>query len=91
PDVDLAAARVRLEQAKGLKDRVVPLSAATVDALRDYLAVRGPVPVGTDHLFLYSHRPLSHTYCYDRLRTYGGRCGVQVTPHQLRQCAASRA
>jgi len=88
-DLDLVAARVRLEQAKGLQDRVVPLSPATVDALRDYLAVRGPAPLGSDHVFLYGHQPLSHTYCYERLCTYGGRCGVRATPHQLRHSCAT--
>ncbi|MBU1747406.1 MAG: site-specific integrase, partial [Chloroflexi bacterium] len=87
PDLELEAQRVRLEQAKGLKDRVVPLSAATVDALRDYLAVRGPAP--GEHVFIHRHQPLSPSYCYERLRTYGERCGVLVTPHQLRHSCAT--
>ena len=51
------------------------------------LDVRGPAP--TDHVFTFRHRPLSASYCYGRLRTYGGRCGLHVTPHQLRHSAAT--
>ena len=53
-DLDLEGRRVRIEQSKGLKDRVIPLSQPTVDALRAYLDVRGPA--ATDHVFVYRHR-----------------------------------
>jgi site-specific recombinase XerD len=79
--------RVRIEQSKGLKDRVVCLSAETVAAIRAYLEVRGPAT--GDHVFLYRHRPLSPTYCSKRLRTLGRLCGVRVTPHQLRASFAT--
>jgi len=65
-----------------LNDRVVCLSAEAIEALRAYLEVRGPAT--SDHIFLCRHRPLSPTYCQKRLRTLGARCGVRVTPHQLR-------
>jgi site-specific recombinase XerD len=80
--LDLLARRVRIEQSKGLRDRVVCLSVETVEAIRAYLAVRGPAV--SDHVFLYRHRPLSPTYCGKRLRTWGACCSVRVTPHQLR-------
>ena len=86
-DLDLKARRVRIEQSKGLKDRMVCLSAETVEAIRAYLEVRGPAT--GDHVFLYRHRPLSLTYCSKRLRTLGARCGVHVTPHQLRASFAT--
>jgi len=79
--------RVRVDQSKGLKDRVVCLGQGTVEALRTYLEERGPA--ATDHVFITCHRPLSHTYCHDRLETYGKRCGVRVTPHQLRHSCAT--
>lgn len=85
--LDLKGQRVRLEQAKGLKDRLVPLSQQTVRALEAYRQVRGPA--NTDHLFLFRHRPLSVTYCLQRLGTYSQRCGLQVTPHQLRHSCAT--
>jgi integrase len=86
-DLILQERRVRIQAAKGLKDRVVPLSPATVDALRAYLPLRGPA--AGDHVFLYRHQPFSSFYCYSRLRTYGQRCDVRVTPHQLRHSCAT--
>ena len=87
PDLDLEARQVRIEQSKGLKDRIVCLSTATVAALRAYLETRGPT--GGEHVFLYRHQPLSVTYCSERLRTYGQRCGVVIKPHQLRHSCAT--
>jgi hypothetical protein len=86
-DLDLNERRVRIEQSKGLKDRVVLLAGVTVDALQSYLEVRGQAT--SDHVFAYRHRPLSSSYCRIRLGTYGRRCGVQVKPHQLRHSCAT--
>jgi len=86
-DLELEGQRVRIEQSKGLKDRVVYLSQATVEALKEYLDIRGPA--ATDHVFIYRHLALTRTYCRNRLRTYGRRCGLQVTPHQLRHTCAT--
>jgi site-specific recombinase XerD len=86
-DLDLEGRRVRIEQSKGLKDRIVCLSEAAVEALHAYLDVRGPAP--SDHVFTFRHRPLTVGYCYQRLRTYSRRCGLHVTPHQLRHSAAT--
>jgi integrase len=86
-DLDLEGCRVRVEQSKGLEDRIVCLSAATVEALGAYLELRGTV--ATDHVFVFRHRALSSRYCYQRLRTYGRRCGLHVTPHQLRHSCAT--
>lgn len=87
PDLDLDGQRLRIEQSKGLVDRVVFLSAATVAAIEAYLPLRGPVVEA--HLFVYRHRPLTPAYCAQRLRTFGRRCGVTVTPHQLRHSCAT--
>jgi len=46
-------------------------------------------PSDTDCVFLFRHLPLSPTYCWERLRTYGQRCGVPITPHQLRHTCAT--
>lgn len=86
-DLDLTSRRVRIEQSKGLKDRVVYLSQPAVEAIRAYLEVRGPA--NSDHLFLFRHQPLSVSYCLQRLETYGQGCGVKVTPHQLRHSCAT--
>ena len=81
-ELDLAGRRVRIEQSKGLKDRVVPLGLSAARALQAYLEVRGEA--STDHVFTYRHQPLSNRYCWQRLRTYGRRCGIRATPHQFR-------
>jgi len=86
-DLDLAGRRVRIEQSKGLKDRIAYLTPATVEALQIYLEV-GQTP-GADRVFTYRHLPLGPGYCGHRLRTYGQRCGVQITPHQLRHSCAT--
>jgi integrase/recombinase XerD len=86
-DLDLEARRMRIEQSKGLKDRIVCLSQEAVSALSAYLAVRGPA-VG-DHVFVYRHRPLGRTYCGKRLRRLGAECSVDATPHQLRASFAT--
>lgn len=88
-DIDWAGRRIRIEQSKGLKDRLVFLSQATIDALSAYLDVRGPTEALPDQMFVYRHLPLSNSYCYERLRTYGKRCGVTVKPHQLRHSCAT--
>ncbi|MEM7335857.1 MAG: tyrosine-type recombinase/integrase [Chloroflexota bacterium] len=86
-DLDLPNQRLRIVQSKGLKDQIVFLSTETVSAIEAYLPLRGPVL--DDHLFVYRHRPLTPTYCAERLRTYGKRCGVQIRPHKLRHSCAT--
>ncbi|MBN1139991.1 MAG: site-specific integrase [Anaerolineae bacterium] len=58
----------------------------TMAAIEAYLGVHGPAV--DDHLLLYRNEPLTVSYCACRLRTYAKRCGVRITPHQLRfSCA----
>jgi hypothetical protein len=35
------------------------------------------------------HRPLSRSNCGQRLHTYGRKCDVRITPHQLRHTCAT--
>lgn len=88
-ELDLEGGRLRIEQSKGLNDRLVYLSEEVVEAIQAWLAVRGEAEPGLDALFVYRHRPLSRTYCAGRLKTYGRRCRVQLTPHQLRHSCAT--
>ncbi len=87
--LDLERRQVRIEQSKGLKDRLVYLSGATIEALQAYLSVRGPAGTEREYVFLYRHQPLSRRYVGERLRTYSRRCGVKATPHQLRHSCAT--
>lgn len=43
---------MRIVQSKGLKDRLVYLSQAALDALKEYLEVRGPADVLPENLFI---------------------------------------
>lgn len=83
------ARRLRIEQSKGLKDRYVYLSPAAIQAIRDYLPLRGPQEALPEQVFIYRHQPLSKSYCYERLQHYGRRCGVKATTHQLRHSCAT--
>lgn len=72
-----------------VKDRFVYLSQAALDALQAYREVRGEDRSLPEALFLYRHEALSSRYCAMRLNTYGDRCGVRITPHQLRHSCAT--
>jgi site-specific recombinase XerD len=89
PDIEWEQRRLRIVQAKGMKDRLVYLSQATITALQSYLEVRGPSDLLPGNVFIWFHRPLSKTYCSERLHNYGRRCGVKVHPHQLRHSCAT--
>jgi len=88
-DMDWERHCIRIEQSKGLKDRIVFLSQACITALKDYLCVRGCVEALPENVFVFRHIPLSRFYCGQRLHTYGFRCGVHITPHQLRHSCAT--
>ena len=81
-DIDLTAGIAHIRAAKGLKDRTVYLTERVVEAIEQYLEVRGPAL--SDHLFIYRHKPLSKDYVRGRLKTAGKRLGFKVTPHMLR-------
>ncbi len=89
-DIDWETKRVRIEQSKGLKDRLVPMSEVTVRALQDYLAVRGPAETLQENVFIYRDAPLSKTYLFERMEFYGRRTGVgTIAPHRLRHSCAT--
>jgi site-specific recombinase XerD len=88
-DIDWDSRRIRIQQSKGLKDRLVFMNTVTVEALQGWLVVRGAAEYFSDHVFLYRHKPLSRRYCQVRLRTYAKRTGHHITPHQLRHSCAT--
>jgi len=87
-DLDLAGQRVAVREGKGKRDRIVPLSAATVTALHDYLTVRGTAQ--TDHLLIFRQRAIRPGLVQARLRGYGKAVDVKVSPHRLRHTLATR-
>ncbi len=88
-DIEWSARRVRIEQSKGLKDRQIYLDDAVLGALQSYLAVRGQAEALPENVFIFRHAPLSRSYCFQRLETYGLRCGVKASPHRLRHSCAT--
>ncbi|MFK7803084.1 MAG: tyrosine-type recombinase/integrase [Anaerolineae bacterium] len=87
-NLDLEGMQITIRNAKGLKDRMVYLTEAVVEAIQDYLTVRGPAL--TDHVFIYRHKFLSKDFVRSRLRTAGKRLGFKVTPHMLRHTFATQ-
>jgi integrase len=88
-DIEWEAKRLRIEQSKALKDRYIYLDEAVLSALRAYLAVRGQADALPQNVFVFRHAPLCRTYCNKKLETYGLRCGVKASPHQLRHSCAT--
>lgn len=87
-DLDLVGQRLAVREGKGKRDRMVPLSATTVTALHDYLAVRGIAQ--TDHLLIFRQQALKPSLVQGRLHRYGQAVDVQVSPHRLRHTLATR-
>jgi site-specific recombinase XerD len=87
-DLGLGGRRLTIRQYKGLKDRVVFMTDTTVQAVREYLSVRGPGP--TDHVFLYRNQPLCKELVGARIKSAGIKVGVKVHPHRLRHTAATQ-
>jgi site-specific recombinase XerD len=87
-DLDLPGRKVSVRNGKGLKDRTVFLTDATVQALAAYLEVRGIGP--TDHVFLYRNEALKKDLAHARIRDAGKRVGVKVSAHRLRHTTATQ-
>jgi site-specific recombinase XerD len=87
-DLDLAGRKLSVRNGKGLKDRTVYLTDATVVALAAYLEVRGVGP--TDHVFLYRNEALKKDLAHSRIRDAGKRMGVKVSAHRLRHTTATQ-
>lgn len=87
-DLDLKARRLTVRQSKGMKERTVFMTDTTVQALQEYLSVRGPGPIG--HVFLYRNQPVCKDLIRGRIRAAGNRVGVKVHPHRLRHTAATQ-
>ena len=80
---------VRIEQSKGLKDRLVPLSTPVIAALRAFVLIRGPADALPPELFVFQHKPLSRSFARVRLNFHKTHTVAHITPHQLRHTCAT--
>jgi integrase len=89
-DIDWQRRQIRIEGSKLLRSRIAPMSLQAVEALNNWITLRGNDPDLPDTVFLDRHKPLSQTYCYSRLNTYAARAGIgKIHPHQLRHSCAT--
>ncbi len=65
-EIEWNARRIRIEQSKEMKDRLVYLDEAVLAALRAYLEVRGQTLYLPKNVFIYRHMPLSRSYCFKK-------------------------
>ncbi len=87
-DLDLDRRNLSVRDGKGQKDRSVYVTDTTIQALREYLAVRG---AGSgEHVFLYRNAPLSRCFIGCRIKAAGERVGVKAYPHRLRHTCATQ-
>ena len=56
---------------------------------QDTQGVRGQAEYLPQNVFIYRHVPLSRSYCWKRLETYGERCEARASPHRLRHSCAT--
>lgn len=89
-DLDLADGLARV-MGKGSKERVVPVGAAAVAAVRDYLALRGGASRGESLLLSRRGGPANaraiQRMLKDRLRAAG--LPMDLSPHKLRHACAT--
>jgi site-specific recombinase XerD len=87
-DLDFPQKRLSVRDGKGRKDRTVYLTETTIQALQEYLAVRGEG--SGDHVFLFRNAPLRKDILRDQIEHAGERVGVKVYPHRLRHTCATQ-
>jgi site-specific recombinase XerD len=87
-DIDISNGRLRVF-GKGSKERIVPLTKTSVDAIQEYLCNRKeeskylfPSPVD------YS-KPITTRAMYNVVRKYGYANGVHMSPHKFRHSIAT--
>lgn len=88
-DLDLAAERAIVRGSKPGHDQVVFLTPGLVEALRRYLEKRPEMPDEGRVFVLHGRSPTTRTI-QRRLRKYGEKAGVDVSPHKLRHTMATR-
>jgi integrase/recombinase XerC len=81
-DIDLKRRTVRIKESKGLRSRVVFMSQPMIKALKK-------LSKHSEYVFTFNGQPLSNRSCQSKLNTIGKKCGIHVSPHQLRSTCAT--
>jgi len=90
-DVDVAGARLRIDEGKGHRDRIVYLSDTAQCALARYLAALPPQAAEAPLFYRAEGVPLGYRWVQKRLHELGDAAGVKdVSPHRLRHTFATR-
>ena len=87
-DLDLSEKRLFVRDSKERQDRTVYLAESAIQAVQEYLAVRGEG--SSDHVFLYRNALVKKDLIRSRLKEAGTRVGVRVYPHRLRHTCATQ-
>jgi site-specific recombinase XerD len=88
-DLNLAEGYATIRGGKPRKDRVVYLTPALATTLSRYLHHRPDLPE-MPYLFVLRGRCVSANIIRHRLKRYGQRTGLSVTPHRLRHTLGTR-
>jgi integrase/recombinase XerC len=92
-DIDWNEQLVRV-RGKGRKERLVPIGAPALEAIRNYWSLLTPAPAGQSPAFLSSGKrpvPLAPVVLQQRLKKYLATAGLDptLTPHKLRHSYAT--
>ena len=93
-DVDLDAGSLTVRHGKGRKDRTVPIAGGCVNALRDWVAMRGSLPgpllSPIDKTGRVSLEHMSSQAIYNLLQKRAAQAGVtNLSPHDFRRSMIS--
>jgi site-specific recombinase XerD len=88
-DLNFQKGYATIRSGKNQRDRVVFLTPQLTNALKHYLHQRPDVPE-EDRLFLLHSRSATSRTIQRRLRMYGKKVDVAVSPHRLRHTLATR-
>lgn len=90
-DLDLAGGRLRIDEGKGRKDRIVYLSTTARRAVEHYLDGLSAQPPEAPLFYRTTGAPLAYRWVQFRLRQLGEEAGVaHVSPHRMRHTLATR-
>jgi site-specific recombinase XerD len=90
-DLDLPGGRLRIDQGKGRRDRIVYLSETAQAAVARYLTLLPAYAPEAPLFYRVGGEPLAYRWVEYRLRQLGDEAGVgHVTPHRLRHTFATR-